>query len=246
MKILIADDEALARRRLRGLCEALPDCEVMAEAADGLEVLRRCERQTPDLVLLDIRMPGMDGLEVAHHLSRLSRPPAVVFTTAYDEHALAAFEAQAVDYLLKPVRGERLQQALDKARRLNPAQLDGLAGTAPQKARRNYISVQIGGQLELIPVNDILFFQAGDKYVTVHYRGGEQVIEESLKSLQQELGERFIRVHRNALVAKDAIEALERRPVGRHVVRLRGDETRLEVSRRQLPDVKDWLKRRER
>lgn len=244
MKILIVDDEALARKRLHGLVNALDGCEVMAEAASGMQALKLCETQTPDLILLDIRMPGMSGLELARHLSQLPQPPVVVFTTAYDEHALEAFEAEAIDYLLKPVRQERLQQALDKARRLSRSQLEVLAGAVPETEGRQYISVQIGGRLELIPVADIDYFFAEDKYVIVHHRNGEQVLEDSLKSLEQELAERFIRIHRNALVAVSAIQALERNAAGQHQLRLHGRDTVLEVSRRQVAEVRRLLKAR--
>ncbi len=243
MRVLIVDDEALARDRLRSLLETLPDCEVVGEAAGGREALELAQRLQPDVVLLDIRMPGMDGLEAARHLGTLERPPAIVFATAYGDYALEAFDAQAVDYVLKPVRRERLERALAQARRLTQAQvaeLEAAHGGAPRA--RTHICARLRGNLQLVPVAEVYYFQADQKYVTVRHRGGEVLIEESLKSLEREFGERFVRVHRNALVAAAYLAGMERTPEGRCYVRLKGIEDRIEVSRRHVPGLRRRLK----
>jgi len=193
------------------------------------------------VVLLDIRMPGMDGLEAAHHLARMPEPPAVIFTTAFEQHALAAFDAQAAGYLLKPVRPEKLREALERARRPTRAQLARIAeGAAGPRTR---IAVRTRDELRLIPVEDILCFIAEQKYTTLRHSGGEELIEESLKSLEEEFAGRFIRLHRNSLAAIAHIEGLERDAEGHQVVRLRGGGT-LAVSRRLAADVARTLSAR--
>lgn len=242
MKVLIVDDEAPARARLAQLVNDLPELEVAGEAANGRDALEANERLAPDVVLLDIRMPGMDGLEAARHLATLERPPAVIFITAYEEHALEAFGAQAVDYLLKPVRRERLEQALAKATRLSRAQLDAMAEARPEPSARTHLSVTLHGRLQLIPVNEVIFFRAEQKYVTVRHTGGETLVEDSLKSLEQEFGGRFVRIHRNTLVARAALEGMEKNRDGSHYVKLRGCEERPEISRRHVAEIRRLLK----
>jgi two-component system response regulator AlgR len=232
--VLIVDDEAPARSRLRQLVAELPPYTVIGEAAHGEEALALCGRLEPDVVLLDIRMPGLDGLAVAGQLAGWARRPAVVFTTAYDAHAVQAFEAQAVGYLLKPVRRERLQQALDHAARIGRSQLRQLRGTAP----RRHLCVPRGRGIALVPIDEVLCFHADQKYVTVRHVGGEALLSEPLKDLETEFGDRFVRSHRNALVACDWIEALERRADGGWQLRLRGGHGPLPVSRRHLAGVK--------
>ncbi len=242
MRVLIVDDEALARDRLRSLLEQIEGCEVVGEAASGREALELVQRLHPDVVLLDIRMPGMDGLEAARHLGSLERPPAVVFATAYGDYALEAFDAQAVDYVLKPVRRERLERALAQARRLTLAQVEALEAGQGEGRARTHICARLRGNLQLVPVADVYYFQADQKYVTVRHKGGEVLIEESLKSLEREFGERFIRVHRNALVAVACIAGMERSPEGRCYVRIQGIDDRVEVSRRHVPGLRKRLK----
>lgn len=239
MRVVIADDEAPARDRLRRLAEGLEGVEVAGEAADGAEAVTLCHRLQPELALLDIRMPGTDGLEAARALAQMERPPAIVFVTAYDEHALEAFEAEAVDYLLKPVRRERLEKALARARRPTSAQLAAL-GVHPV-AGRSHLRVRLRGRVELIPVADVLYFRAEQKYVVVRHRGGEALLEESLKGLEKEFGAAFVRVHRNALVARSALSGLERGAEGTWHAVLRDSEERPEVSRRHLPAVRQLL-----
>lgn len=241
MRIVIVDDEPLARERLKRLLAEIPECEVAGEAGNGLAALGKISTLNPDVVLLDIRMPGMDGIECAQHLAALETPPAVIFTTAYGEYALDAFRVHAVGYLLKPVRQDELSGALVSARRLTRPQLQELA-TASGQACRNHISARVRGQIVLIPVADILYFQADQKYVTVRHLGGEVLIEESLKALEEEFSGRFIRIHRNALVAREHLSGLQRDEEGRQFLVFRAIPERLEISRRHFADVRALLK----
>ena len=192
MRILLVDDETLARDRLRRMLETTDEHEVVGEAANGLQAVTLCEECAPDLVLLDIRMPGMDGLEAARHFLELENPPAVIFCTAYEEHAIEAFDLQAVGYLLKPVRKDDLATALSKSVRLNRAQLAAL--DAADDGRCSHISARTHRGLELIAVGDVRFFQADQKYVTVYYSGGEIIVDETLRELETEFADVFIRV----------------------------------------------------
>lgn len=238
MKVLVVDDEALARERLVRLLNDLPEVEPVGEAANGRETLEQVAALQPDVVLLDIRMPEMDGLEAARHLAALPYPPAVIFTTAYSDHALEAFETSAVGYLLKPIRADKLAAALDKAQRLTRAQVQELE---PEQATRNQICIRQRGKLELVPVSDIRYFQADNKYVTVRASGGDFLIEESLKSLEDEFAETFVRIHRNALVARRFIRGVEKDDEGQCRVILQGVDERLEISRRHVAGVKALL-----
>lgn len=238
MKCLIVDDEALARDRLARLLEQCDAAQVCGEAASGEQALDAVQRLRPDVVLLDIRMPGMDGVEVARHMLNLEQTPAVIFTTAYGDHALQAFETHAVDYLLKPVHPQRLQQALDKAQRLSRDQI----GPADAANRRTHLCARVRGNLELVAIEDVLYLQADNKYVTVRAADRQILIEESLKSLEKEFGEHFVRVHRNALVAAGAIRGLEKDAAGHFRVVLQGVDERLEVSRRLLPEVRKRIR----
>src|SRR5512137_263509 len=210
LRALIVDDEAPARERLRRLLEEMVDVTIVGEAANGAEALDRCAELDPDLVLLDVRMPGMDGIEAARHLGALDEPPAVIFTTAYDEYALAAFESEAVGYLLKPVRREKLARAVRHAARIAGPQLTRLAEQSQLGRRRAQVCARLGEQLRLVPLGDVLYFHAGQKYVTVRHRGGSDLIDEPLRALATEFAPEFVRVHRNALVAVRAVSALER------------------------------------
>jgi two-component system response regulator AlgR len=238
MKCLVVDDEALARERLVRMLRDCGDCEVCGESAGGEQALEKVQQLQPDVVLLDIRMPGMDGLEAARHMLKLDEVPAIIFTTAYGDHALEAFETQAVDYLLKPVHPERLQQALGRAQRLSGTQLEHIQGSR----RRAHLCARNRGNLELIAIADIVYLQADNKYVTVRSAERQILIEESLKSLEQEFADRFIRIHRNALVSANAIRGLEKDIQGRCAVVLEGIEERLEVSRRLLPEVRKRIR----
>jgi len=237
MKLLIVDDEPPARDRLRRLLEELDDCEVVAEAGNGEEALSCCGELKPDVVLLDVRMPGLSGIQVARHIDTLEDPPAVIFTTAYDQYAVDAFETEAVGYLLKPVRKEKLAHALRHAARISPSRLVKLAESARIEHKREQICARLGDQLRLIPVSDIYYFLADQKYVTVRHKGGENLIDESLKSLGEEFAPDFLRIHRNALVAERYISAVERTDSGHYVVRVRDCGDVLEVSRRHASEL---------
>ena len=234
LRVLVVDDEPLARERLSRLIEELPEFELAGSASTGEEALLLSGSLNPEVVLLDIRMPGMDGLEAAHHLARMPEPPAVIFTTAFEQHALAAFDAQATGYLLKPVRPEKLREALARARRPTRAQLARIAeGTGGPRKR---IAVRVRDELRLIPIENVLCFIAEQKYTTLRHTGGEELLEEPLKELEDEFTARFVRVHRNSLVAIDHVECLERDAGGHHSVRLRGGGS-LAVSRRLATEV---------
>jgi len=244
LRVLVVDDEAPARRRLR---ELLDDCAgamplaIVGEAANGREAMEILHAVTSDLVLTDIHMPEMDGLELARHLLKLQPPPVVIFTTAFHEHALQAFDVHAVDYLMKPVRMQRLLAALQKVPRLKPltaAKLDEL----PASARR-FLSVTERSRVVLVPIDEIVYLKAELKYITIRTAQREFLLEESLTRLEEEFGARFIRVHRNCLVAKDAIRGFER-CVGDEgdahwEVVLNGVNETLPVSRRQQYVVRE-------
>jgi len=245
LRVLIVDDEAPARSRVRDL---LSDCalklplEIVGEAATGREALELAPQCDADVVLLDIRMPEMDGLEVAQHLQKLDEPPAVIFTTAFDAYALKAFEVHAVDYLVKPIRLGRLLEALARARTLAPLKTDVLRELKPEA--RTHLSVNERGRIHLIPVGDIVFLKAELKYLTVRTAEREYLLEESLARLEQEFLGRFVRIHRNCLVAKDAIRGFERAGdvdgEGHWVVVLKDVAEKLAVSRRQQQIVREF------
>jgi two-component system, LytTR family, response regulator AlgR len=243
MKLLIVDDEPLARRRLAAMLADRPDLQVVGEASTGREAVERAESLAVDAVLMDIAMPVMDGLEAARHLARAEHAPAVIFCTAYDEHALAAFEAAAVDYLVKPVRQERLFEAIERARRGRgiDARSADAAGAATGR-QRSHLAARMRGSLRLIPIEDVYYLLAEEKYVLVHHARGEDLIEESLKSLETEFADRFQRIHRNCLVANDEFLELRRAPDGQVQAILRHGKAPLEVSRRCVPALRDRLR----
>ena len=241
LRVVIVDDEAPARQRLRDLlsdCAAEIPITVAGEAASGRAALELLAREPADVVLLDIRMPEMDGIEVAQHLQKLDRPPAVVFATAYDAYAIRAFEVHAVDYLLKPIHLSRLKEALARASRPRPKALREIA-----RAPRTHFSAQERGKIHLIPVADVIYLKADLKYVTVRTAAKEHLIEESLTRLEEEFGERFVRVHRNCLVARAAVRGFERAEEGGEAhweVLLTGVDERIAVSRRQQHVVREF------
>jgi len=237
IRVMIVDDEPPARARLGRMLAELPDVAVVGEAANGTDALAGAARLLPDVVLLDIRMPGMDGIEVARHLNTLEEPPAVVFVTAHDEHALAAFEAQAVGYLLKPVRQEILARAIHRAARVAAPQLLRVAEQSQLGRRRHQICARLGDQLRLIALEDIFCFSADQKYVTVRHRGGSDLIDESLRTLETEFAPDFVRIHRNSLVGARHVAAVERTTEGQYVVRMKGCDETLAVSRRHAAEA---------
>jgi two-component system response regulator AlgR len=188
-------------------------------------------------VLLDVRMPGMDGLQAARHLNVLEEPPAVIFTTAFDEYAVEAFAAHAMGYLLKPVRKEQLAACLARAGRLTRAQLQRLA--AVTEARRTHIAARRREGVKLIPIEEVQYFLADQKYTTVGHVNGEDLIEDSLRLLESEFGAAFVRIHRNTLVSVKHLERIERNPEGQYFVRLRGCAAPLQVSRRMAGELKE-------
>jgi two-component system response regulator AlgR len=208
LKILIADDEVPARNRLRELLAEIPETNVIAEATNGKEALTMASESLPHVMLLDIRMPEMDGIEAAEHSLKLYHPPAVIFTTAYDAHAMQAFDMNAVDYLLKPIRRERLTMALKKARALLPAQLGGIKQLRPQ---RTHFSISERGRILLIPVHDVIYLRAELKYLTVRTVEREYLVEDSLTNIEREFADLFIRLHRNCLVSQNSIRGFEKR-----------------------------------
>jgi two-component system response regulator AlgR len=237
LRVLIVDDEPPARERLRSLLAEIADTSVIGEAANGHEALAATHQLNPDVVLLDVRMPGMDGLEAARHLTVLEEPPAVIFTTAYEQYAVQAFDAHAVGYLLKPVRKEQLAAALTRAGRLTRAQLQKLA--AGGESRRTHIAARSREGLKLIPIDEVQYLLADQKYTTVRHVKGEDLIEDSLRLLESEFGGTFARIHRNALVGVKYLERIERGGDGQYFVHLRGCSAPLQVSRRMASELKE-------
>jgi two-component system, LytTR family, response regulator AlgR len=208
LKILIADDEAPARNRLRDLLGDIAHVEIVAEAKNGKEAIDLAESSQPDVMLLDIRMPVMDGIEAAQHAQKLAPKPHIIFTTAFDAYAIKAFDLNAIDYLLKPIRLERLQTAINKAHALQPNQISALK---PLQKTRTHLSVHERGRVLLVPIESIIYLRAELKYITVRTVEREYLIEESLTHLEVEFAERFVRLHRNCLVAPSFITGYEKR-----------------------------------
>lgn len=244
MDILIVDDESLARQRLLRMVEKIEGFAVVAEADNAEDALVAITQFDPDIVLLDIRMPGRDGLSLAQDIAELEDAPAVIFCTAFDQYALDAFGTNAVGYLLKPVKAEQLLQVLEKAKKLNKIQrVAAQKDTAPKaENQRAHITAKTRRGVELIPLDDVRYFLADHKYVTVYHRNGEHLLDETLKELEEEFGARFVRVHRNSLVSFKHIEALERNAQGQYQVRLADTELRPVISRRHVSDLKELLK----
>jgi two-component system, LytTR family, response regulator AlgR len=252
IKVLLVDDEELARLRLRGLVNdcAEPKASVVGEAANAAQAMAFLAENPCDLLLLDIHMPGLDGMQLAAQLRQKPNPPAVVFVTAHAEHALRAFDLEAVDYLTKPVKRDRLHAALQRvAQRLAP-RTAAAAPDAPQDAELPVIVVSDRGRIVRVPVADVLYLKAELKYVTLRTADHTFVLDESLSDLEARLGERFLRVHRNALVARKAVRALERRVIAGEgddeggegwAVRMAPVDEWLAVSRRQVAAVREAL-----
>ncbi len=246
LRVLLVDDEELARMRLRGLVEecARPHCRVVGEAGNAAQALVWLQAQSCDLVLLDIHMPGRDGTQLAAELRQSTPSPAVVFVTAHAQHALKAFDLEAVDYLTKPVRRERLHAALQRV-----AQRLALLPPATPAGSEPVVVVSDRGRVAHVPVSEVLYLKAELKYVTLRTSQHTYVLDDALSDLEQRLGDRFIRVHRNALVAKRAVRALERRAVPGSdedagegwAVRVASVDEWLAVSRRQVTAVREAL-----
>lgn len=242
MKVLVVDDEPLARQRLVRFLDALENIGETYEAVNGIDAIDKVNRYLPDLILLDIRMPGMSGLEVARYVSQMNEPPAIIFCSAFEEHALDAFKVQAIDYLLKPIRLVDLENSIKKARKINRLQAARLMESELPGSQRSHLSINSHRGLELIALDDILFCKAEQKYVQVKTHEHEYLLDESLKQLEEEFDHYFVRVHRNALVAKKQIARISKDHQGQAFVWLSGIEHPLEISRRHLSQVRKVLK----
>jgi two-component system response regulator AlgR len=234
LKILIVDDEKPARKRLRRMLSAMPSIEIAGEAETGQQALTSISSSGANVLLLDISMPGMDGMALARRLQGSEILPAIIFCTAWSDQALQAFECEAVDYLVKPVRAERLEAALEKARRY----------VASQQADTNgpFIRTTLGGNVSMLPLAKVFFIRAEDKYTTVLHQDGESVIDQSLTDLEADYGNMLVRIHRNTLVVKSCIRGLEKTTDGRHLLKMAGCEESPQVSRRNLPSIRKLIR----
>lgn len=245
LKALVVDDESLARTRMRTLlgdCRQ-PSVQCVGEAANAVQAMALLQHQNVDVALVDIHMPGADGLTLARSLQALAQAPALIFVTAHTEHAVEAFELEAVDYLTKPVRLERLQQALQKVERL----MQSRRGVVTNGVQEEVLIIQERGRTERIPVQQILYFKAELKYVTVRTASRSYILDGSLNELEEKYGSDFVRIHRNALIARRAVRALEKHFDAEEgegwAVRLNGVDELLAVSRRQLAAVRELVSR---
>ncbi|MFK5970251.1 MAG: LytTR family DNA-binding domain-containing protein [Candidatus Marithrix sp.] len=232
IKLIIVDDEPLARKRLCALVYEIGIAEVVAEADNGKEALKFFQIYKPDVLLLDIHLPEIDGMQIAKQLLSATPSPIIIFTTAYSEHALEAFNHQAIDYLVKPIRKERLEQALRRVYNFLP--------TIP--TARTHISYFKQGEKSLIAINEIYYFLAQENYTMLRWQGREILINESLKDLEQEFAGYFIRIHRRFLISIKQIKTLVKEKNGHSYIKLKDIPEALEVSRRQLPTVNKLLK----
>lgn len=245
LRILVVDDEPMARERLKRLIQAIQDYELAGEAENGEQALIQMANLEPDIVLMDIRMPGMDGMEAAEQIARMEKSPALIFCTAYDEYAINAFKVNAADYLLKPVRKEALEEALNRTSKTNKLQQQSVSEKKESSSQLLVASTYKG--TVLIDLEKVLYFKADQKYVTVYREEDELLIDNTLKDLEQDYSEHLIRVHRSALVAKHKIIGLTKDHSGHLVVDLdtvnTGQERiSVQVSRRHAQEVKDWFK----
>jgi two-component system response regulator AlgR len=246
LTVFIVDDEAPARNRLKELladCNAQFPLQLVGEAGNGQEALRMISETPAEVVLMDIRMPQMDGIELASHLNKLEHPPVIIFTTAYDAYAIQAFEQHAIDYLLKPIRLGRLFEALTRARDAVPIRTEVLRELTPEP--RANLSTHERGRVMLIPIEKVLYLRAELKYVTVRTVEREYLIEESLTALEKEYAARFVRIHRNCLVAREAISGFEKggdEGESGWLMTLKGLDELLPISRRQMGIVKEYRK----
>ncbi len=242
MRIVVCDDEPLARERLVRIVRESGH-EVVAQATTGAEAIIAVKTQQPDIILLDIRMPEMDGVRCAQELNKLDHPPAIIFVTAYDQYAIAALKENAIGYLLKPANKDELLEALGKAKNLNAAQLNAIRQLEDPTARpiREHIAARTHRGVELIKLKNIYYFIADQKYVKVRHKDGILLIDNTLKELEQEFGECLFRVHRNAIINLRFLDFLEAVDAGQYQVRFKGVDETLAVSRRHLPALRDKI-----
>ncbi|MCB1617049.1 MAG: response regulator transcription factor [Pseudomonadales bacterium] len=243
MDVLVVDDEKIGRDRLQRMVEKIEGFRVVGVAGSGEEGFEKMRELKPDIAVLDIRMPGMDGIELAHHALKLDKVPKVIFCSAYDDRAMDAYEAQAVSYLVKPAQSDKLEAALRNASLLSRGTLDEIAQQQPKKPEgRQHISSKTRLGVELVPVSEVRFFQADHKYVTAFHTKGETLIDDTLKELEQEFEGRFVRVHRNALVSVEHIEGMERTAPGQYCLRMQGIAQKPLVSRRHASELSKLLR----
>ena len=235
MRVLVVDDEPLARERLQRFVEMVPDAELVGTGVNGVDAVLLSERQHPDVLLIDIKMPVMDGLEAAAKIMQQEEPPAIIFCTAYEEHALEAFRVNAVNYLVKPIIAEQVVQALVDAKRLTQAQIHSVSR---YQYLPRYLALSHDGNLEKLLVSDIYCFRTDGKLVVAYTSGSEVVVDYTLKDLEDLLGRQFVRVHRSALVSVAHITLVRRKEDGKHEIEVEGLDDRVNVSRRHLKDVK--------
>lgn len=242
MRIVVCDDEPLARERLIRIVKESGN-EVVAQATTGAEAIIAVKTEQPDIILLDIRMPEMDGVRCAQELNELDHPPAIIFVTAYDHYAIAALKANAIGYLLKPANKDELIEALGKAKNLNAAQLNEIRKLEDPTARplREHIAARTHRGVELIKLKDVYYFTADQKYVKVRHKDGVVLIDETLRELEEEFGDKLFRVHRNAIINPSYLDFLETLDAGQYQVRLKGVDEPLAVSRRHLPALRDKI-----
>lgn len=243
LSVFIVDDEELARERLKRLIESFEHCKYIGEAENGLQAIETVPQLNPDIVLLDIRMPGEDGLAVADKLSCLAEPPAIIFCTAYDEYAISAFKYNAMGYLLKPVRKEDLQLALNNAQKLNQLQIRQAKKQLDEQLNeppKLFVANTWQGQ-ELIPFEDIFYFKSDQKYLTIVHAQGETLSDQTLKDLEQNYPDLLLRAHRNALVSKRYISSLTKNNTGQYEIHIKNCTDRISVSRRHVSDIKLYL-----
>lgn len=245
LKVIVVDDEPLARGRLKRMLEPETNYRVVAEAENGEQAIAQVVKHAPDILLMDIRMPGIDGLQAAQQLAQQDNPPAIIFCTAYDEYAINAFDVQAVGYVLKPVRKPALLEALARAQKLSRVQVNALLPEqqASPSTQREHISITTPAGLELLALQDISHFRADQKYVVAYCDGRERIVDEPLKALEMEFAKTLLRIHRNCLVSVSYIEAIQRTKTGQSQLRLRNVDEPQDVSRRHLAQLKEVMKR---
>lgn len=248
MDILIVDDEAPARSRLQRLIKELDEHQVVESLENGQQAIDFCSQTPPDIILMDIRMPGIDGIEAAHQITQLENPPSIIYCTAFSDHALQAFETHAVDYLLKPVEKQRLIEALTATTKLSRAQQKNLSASSDLKHQntatnepRQHICARVRGNLVLVPIEDVYYFHADQKYISVCHKNGELLIEDTLLHLEQEFSQNFLRIHRNALVCTNKISGIGKNEHANFIT-FKDIPKQLEVSRRHLPSVRKIIK----